>query len=43
MVNDPQSKYRFRYAVEMNGMQHGCLTAESADKNKKEYIKVQVY
>ena len=43
ICNNPQSKFRFRYAVETNGAQHGCLMAESTDKNKKVHIQVQVY
>lgn len=41
ILNQPQSKFRFRYASEMTGT-HGCLMAESRDRNKKECIQVQV-
>lgn len=41
ILNQPQSKFRFRYASEMTGT-HGCLMAESRDRNKKECIRVQV-
>ena len=42
ICNNPQKSFRFRYAVETNGTQHGCLMAESQVKNKKEFIQVQV-
>ena len=41
ILNQPQGKFRFRYASEMTGT-HGCLMAESKERNKKEYIRVQV-
>ncbi|XP_057374204.1 nuclear factor NF-kappa-B p105 subunit-like [Daphnia carinata] len=41
ILNQPQSKFRFRYASEMTGT-HGCLMAESKERNKKEYIRVQL-
>ncbi|XP_046438641.1 nuclear factor NF-kappa-B p100 subunit-like [Daphnia pulex] len=41
ILNQPQGKFRFRYASEMTGT-HGCLMAESKERNKKEYIRVQL-
>ncbi|KAI9553838.1 hypothetical protein GHT06_019107 [Daphnia sinensis] len=41
ILNQPQSKFRFRYASEMTGT-HGCLMAESKERNKKEYIRIQL-
>lgn len=41
ILNQPQGKFRFRYASEMTGT-HGCLMAESKDRHKKEFIRVQV-
>lgn len=41
ILNQPQGKFRFRYASEMTGT-HGCLMAESKERNKKEYIRIQV-
>jgi len=41
ILNQPQEKFRFRYASEMTGT-HGCLMAESKDRNKKDFIRVQL-
>ena len=41
ILNQPQEKFRFRYASEMTGT-HGCLMAENKDRNKKDFIRVQV-
>jgi hypothetical protein len=41
ILNQPQGKFRFRYASEMTGS-HGCLMAESKEWNKKQNIRVQV-
>jgi len=41
IVNQPQKKFRFRYISEMTGT-HGCLMAESRERNKKEYIQVKL-
>ncbi|XP_046440832.1 nuclear factor NF-kappa-B p105 subunit-like isoform X2 [Daphnia pulex] len=41
ILNQPQGKFRFRYASEMTGT-HGCLMAESKEWNKKQNIRVQL-